>query len=51
MALVEQLRKGLQELGYVEGKNLVIEMRFAEGNLDRLQHWRRSLPVSSPMRS
>jgi ABC-type uncharacterized transport system substrate-binding protein len=26
----------LQELGYVEGKNLVIERRFAEGRLDRL---------------
>ena len=26
----------LQELGYVEGKNLVVERRFAEGRLDRL---------------
>src|SRR5262245_56812446 len=26
----------LRELGYVEGKNLVIERRFAEGQLDRL---------------
>jgi putative ABC transport system substrate-binding protein len=26
----------LRELGYVEGKNLVVERRFAEGRLDRL---------------
>ena len=33
---VELLREGLARLGYVEGSNLVIEARFAEGNLDRL---------------
>ena len=48
MALVEQLRKGLQELGYVEGKNLVIEMRFAEGNLDRLQSLAQELAGLKP---
>ena len=30
------LRTSLRELGYIEGKNLVIETRFAEGNYDRL---------------
>jgi putative ABC transport system substrate-binding protein len=30
------LRHGFQELGYVEGQNLVMEYRYAEGNLDRV---------------
>lgn len=29
--------RGMQELGYVEGKNLVIEWRFADGQIDRLE--------------
>ena len=33
---LEGLRQALRDLGYVDGKNIVIEYRFAEGKLDRL---------------
>ena len=34
--LLEAFLQGLRELGYVEGRNLVIEYRFAEGKYERL---------------
>jgi len=33
---VEAFRQGLRELGYVEGKNIVLESRYSEGKIDRL---------------
>ncbi len=33
---LEAFRQGLRELGYVEGQNIVLEIRSAEGRLERL---------------
>jgi putative ABC transport system substrate-binding protein len=33
---IEAFRHGLRDLGYVEGRNIAIEYRFAEGQADRL---------------
>jgi putative tryptophan/tyrosine transport system substrate-binding protein len=35
-ARIEAFRQGLRELGYVEGKNIVIDWRHHEGKVDRL---------------
>jgi putative ABC transport system substrate-binding protein len=34
--LDEAFRKGLRELGYIEGQNIRVEYRYAQGNIERL---------------
>ena len=36
VARIEALQQGLRDLGYVEGKNIVFEWRWAEGKADRI---------------
>jgi putative ABC transport system substrate-binding protein len=40
---IEDLRQGLRELGYVEGKNIEIEVHFVDGDLERTQNAIRTL--------
>src|SRR5262249_41425199 len=35
-SLLDAFRQGLHELGWVEGQNIVIDYRYAEGRVDRL---------------
>ena len=34
--LADAFRQGLRDLGYIEGKNILVEYRYAEGKLDRI---------------
>ena len=51
-AQVESLRQGMTALGYLEGTNVIYEVRYPEGQLDRLpgsvasQPW---LPLTLPL--
>jgi len=40
--------RGMRELGYVEGKNLVIEWRFADGSIERLAGLAKELAALKP---
>jgi putative tryptophan/tyrosine transport system substrate-binding protein len=46
---IEAFMAGLRDLGYVEGQNVVLHSRFAEGNLDRLPPRPPSLSASAWM--
>jgi putative tryptophan/tyrosine transport system substrate-binding protein len=44
----EALRQGLRDQGYIEGQNIVIEYKYAEGKLDRLPQLARELVEQKP---
>ena len=46
---IQALREGLQELGYVEGRNLTMEFRFADGAVERLPALAAELVAQNPV--
>ena len=46
--VLAQFQQGMRELGYVEGRNLVLESRFADGHFDRLPGLARELIQLNP---
>ena len=43
---VEAFRQGLRELGYVEGKTFVLELRYGEAKAERISDFARELVAS-----
>src|SRR5262245_62507770 len=46
--LIAAFSQGLRELGYVEGKTVLLEIRFAEGAVERLPRLARELVALKP---
>jgi putative ABC transport system substrate-binding protein len=40
--MLDAFREGLRDLGYVEGRNIVLEFRFAKGDLAHGLEWRQN---------
>jgi len=47
-AIIAALRRGLQELGWTEGRNIRIEYRFAGGNIERMRVYAAELVDLAP---
>jgi len=45
---VEGLRQGLRDLGYVDGQNIAIDDRWAEGRYDRFPEFAADLAAAPP---
>lgn len=48
---VEAFRQGIRDLGYVEGQNITIEYRWAQGKQDRLRGLADEIPQSILIRT
>jgi putative ABC transport system substrate-binding protein len=48
---INAFQQRLREMGYTEGRNIVVEYHYASGNYDRSLHWRPTLFASKRMSS
>jgi putative ABC transport system substrate-binding protein len=49
--LIETFRRELGERGYVEGKDIAMEFRYSEGQVERLPDWQLNSSASGSMSS
>jgi putative ABC transport system substrate-binding protein len=46
--MLDRFRRWMADLGYIDGRNLIIQSRFAEGSFERLPELARELVASDP---